>query len=122
MTAIACKVIFVVEDDPSFLKGVTRLLRRHGFTVEAFNSAETFLEHALLCRAHCLLIDIHLDGKSGIELKLQLKASNCPPVIFMTGNDNERTRKEAATAGCVAYLCKPFSGNLLINAINSAVP
>ena len=64
--------------------------------------------------ATCFLLDIHLGGISGMELQRRLAASgSMRPVIFMTANDDEATRKEAMDAGCIAYLHKPFQGACL---------
>jgi FixJ family two-component response regulator len=117
----ARKVILVVDDDPGFLKGIARLLKHHGYDTEVFDSAERFLERAVPSRASCIVLDIHLDGMSGIELRRRLTSPGCPPVIFMTGNDKESTHKEALEAGCIAYLRKPFPGHLLISAIDEAL-
>jgi DNA-binding response OmpR family regulator len=68
------------------------------------------------------VIDINLNGKSGIELRRQLAAKGIsPPVIFITANDNELNRKAATEAGCVAYLGKPFTGKSLIAAVSKAI-
>jgi FixJ family two-component response regulator len=112
--------IAVVEDDPSLMQGLNRLLLAHGFRVEKFTSAESFLDDVASCEAECLLVDIHLGGISGIDLKRRLTSSGSVlPVIFMTAIDNEATRREAFDVGCVAYLRKPFLAELLIDAINS---
>jgi FixJ family two-component response regulator len=111
--------VAVVEDDPSMLQGLNRLLSAHGFRVQTFASAELFLDAIANCEAECLLLDIHLGGISGIDLKRQLAASGSNlPVIFMTAIDTETTRQEAFDAGCIAYLRKPFLAKLLIDAIN----
>ena len=111
--------VAVVEDDPSMLQGLNRLLSAHGFRVQTFASAELFLDHIANCEAKCLLLDIHLGGISGIDLKRQLTASGSNlPVIFMTAIDTQFTRQEAFDVGCVAYLRKPFLAKLLIDAIN----
>jgi len=94
-------------------------LSAHGFGVERFTSAESFLDGIDKCEAKCLIIDIHLGGISGIDLKRQLTASGSNlPAIFMTAIDTEITRQEAFDVGCVAYLRKPFLAKLLIDAIN----
>jgi FixJ family two-component response regulator len=68
-----------------------------------------------------LLLDIHLGGISGIELQRRLAASGSRwPVIFMTANDDDATRTQAMDAGC-AYLQKPFTQHVLLNAISKAV-
>ena len=113
------RTIAVIDDNPSMLKGLDRLLSAHGFRVQTFTSAELFLERFAECRADCLLLDIHLGGISGIDLQRRLTSSGTDlPVIFMTAIDNEATRQDAFDAGCVAYLRKPFLANLLIDAIN----
>jgi FixJ family two-component response regulator len=113
------RTIAIVDDNPSLLKGLDRLLSAHGFRVQTFISAELFLERFAECSADCLVLDIHLGGISGIDLQRRLTSSGTDlPVIFMTAIDNDATRQEAFDAGCVAYLRKPFLANLLIDAIN----
>lgn len=114
-------VIAIVEDDPSMLKGVVRLLRAHGFATEAYASAEAFLG-AAETKAVCLLLDNNLGGISGIELQRQLAtAGSTLPVIFMTAVESESDQREASDAGCVAYLRKPFLARQLIDAIGKAL-
>lgn len=101
------------------LRGLSRLLSAHGFRVVRFTSAESFLDSVAQYEAAYLVVDIHLRGISGIDLKRRLTSSGSDlPVIFMTAIDSEVTRQEAVDAGCVAYLRKPFLAKLLIEAIN----
>jgi FixJ family two-component response regulator len=115
-------VVIVVDDNSGFLKSVARLLTVHGFAVRTFSSGEALLDSDAVRTAICLLLDIHLGGISGIELKRRLAAagSNCP-VIFMTAIDDDATRKEAMAAGCIAYLKKPFAPHFLLDALGKAV-
>jgi FixJ family two-component response regulator len=113
------RTIAIVDDNPSMLQGLNRLLSAHGFRVQTFASAESFLEDIAKCKADCLLLDIHLGGMSGIDLQRRLTSLGSDlPVIIMTAVDNEVTRREAFDAGCVVYLKKPFLAKLLIDAIN----
>jgi len=91
--------VAVVEDDPSVLQGLNRLLSAQGFRVQTFASAELFIDGIANCEAECLILDVHLGGISGIDLRRQLTSlgSNLP-VIFMTAVDNEITRQEALKA------------------------
>jgi FixJ family two-component response regulator len=115
------KIIAVVDDDASMLRGIERLLGAYGFATKVFASAEAFLNLNAAGDADCLLIDIHLGGMSGIELRHHLTASGCKlPVIFMTAFDDEATRIQAQSAGCIAFLHKPFAASLLIGAIEQA--
>ena len=115
-------VVIVVDDDAGLLKSVARLLAHHGIESRTFASAEALLDADSVQTATCLLLDIHLGGISGIELKRRLAASGSKwPVIFMTANDDEATRNEAMDAGCIAYLRKPFACQVLLDAIGKAV-
>ena len=115
------KTIFVVDDDPGMRLGVKRLLNQHGFETEVFDSAEDFHERADVRRPYCLVLDIKLKKKSGIDLSRELASSGVSvPVIFITANDTDYIRKAAEDAGCVAYLTKPFLGQTLIEAIEKA--
>ena len=115
-------IVAVVDDDPSMLKAAADLLDANGFIPSLFASAEEFLASGLEKKADCLLLDIHLDGLSGIELRQRLKSSGTMlPVIFMTALDDEAIRQQALQAGCVACLRKPFPARQLIDAIAKAV-
>ena len=115
------KIIAIVDDDASMLKGIERLLGAHGFVTRVFASAEAFLDVNGVADVDCLLVDIHLGGMSGIELRHHLTASGCKlPVIFMTAFDDEATRMQAQSAGCIAFLHKPFVADLLLGAIEQA--
>jgi FixJ family two-component response regulator len=118
----AMRTVAVVDDNPSMLQGLRRLLSAHGFRVQTFESAELFLDGIEGSEAECLVLDVHLGGMSGIDLQRQLISSGRDlPVIVMTAIDSEATREAAFDAGCIAYLRKPFLAKLLIDAINSAV-
>jgi FixJ family two-component response regulator len=116
------KVVLVVDDDPSTLRGVKRLLREHGYDSVLFQSAEAFQNHSDFEQAVCVVLDVQLNDYSGIELRHRLKAAGIPlPVIYITANDNQATRTAALESGCIAYLTKPFSANSLIEPIERAV-
>ena len=114
-------IVFVVDDDPGTLRGVERLLRQYGYDSVLFPSAEAFESHNDFKKAVCVILDINLNGASGIELRHRLKAAGCfVPVIYMTGNDNPAIRKAALQSGCTAYLTKPFSAKSLIEPLQNA--
>jgi FixJ family two-component response regulator len=114
-------LISVVDDDPSLLRAVSRLLRAAGFAVEAFPSAEHFLEREHPVAPRCLVLDVHLSGMTGFELHERLlEAGTPPPVIFITAHDDVATRERARRAGAVQYLRKPFEDAALIGAIHRA--
>jgi FixJ family two-component response regulator len=115
------KVIAIVDDEQAMLKAIERLLTACGFSTQGFASAEAFLDSRSAQDAACLVLDIHLGGMSGIELRRRLNAVRSTlPVIFITAVDDESVRKEAIEVGCIACLRKPFPGNLLLGAIDKA--
>jgi FixJ family two-component response regulator len=115
--------VAVVEDDPSMRRSIERLLKAHGFGAHAYASAEEFLGGDGADEAFCLVLDIHLGGMSGIELSSRLTASGSAlPVIFITAMDDEELETRAIETGCLAYLHKPFPAELLIGAVNKALP
>jgi FixJ family two-component response regulator len=110
--------VFVVDDDPSMLTGIKRLLRFHGFHSMLFGSANAVLTHEDFGDALCFVFDIDLNGESGIELCRCLVDKGVRlPVIYITGNDNEANRAAAVESGCIAYLTKPFAALSLIEPI-----
>jgi FixJ family two-component response regulator len=114
--------VAVVDDDESFGRALGRLLRAAGFDPVRYASAEAFLEDTTHGAPDCLVLDIHLGGASGLELRRHLTAvGRTTPVIFVTAHDEPKIREEAREVGCSAYLRKPVPGQLLIEAINHAV-
>ena len=118
---IVSPLVSVVDDDASLLRAVGRLLRAAGFTVEAFPSAEQFLECEHRVSPRCLVLDVRLSGMTGFDLHERLLAAGTPPpVIFITAHDDAATRERARRAGAVQYLRKPFEDDALIAAIHRA--
>lgn len=115
------KLVYVVDDDPSILKGVQRLLRKHGYDTVSFPSANSFQAHDDFGKAICVILDIDLDDGSGIEVHQRLKSAGIElPVIYITGKDSPAARTAAIRAGCLAYLTKPFVARSLIEPIERA--
>ena len=115
------KTVFVVDDDPSMLKGVRRLLKQHGYDTVPFETAKALKDHGDFDEAFCIVLDINLSDGSGIDLRHQLVDSGVGlPVIYITGNDSHATRMAAMASGCLAYLTKPFTAQSLIEPIERA--
>ena len=110
--------VFVVDDDPSMLRGIKRLLGFHGFHSMLFESPNAMLTHDDFEDALCFIFDIDLNGESGFELCHCLENRGVRlPVIYITGNDSEANRAAATESGCIAYLTKPFAAQSLIDPI-----
>src|ERR687897_1305738 len=82
--------VFVVDDDPSMRTCIMRLLRVHGFESKSFDSADAILRHDDFGGVHCVILDIDLNGESGIVVSRRLADRGVRlPVIFITGKDSE---------------------------------
>jgi FixJ family two-component response regulator len=122
VTASAERVIGVVDDDESVRLAIRSLLRAHGFQVEMFGSAEELLGFARLDDISCLIADVLLPGMSGLDLQRQLVSAHRElPMIVISAQDDLVKRRQALTAGALAFLHKPFSEEALIDAIRSGL-
>jgi len=114
-------VIAIVDDDPSLLRALHRLVQSNGYTVESFASARDFLDASPPCRPVCLVLDVHLNG-SGFELQKRLAADGLTiPIIFITGHDDDATRRRVEQSGAAAHLGKPVDEQALLHAIRRAI-
>ena len=113
--------VFIVDDDASVRRSLERVLRSHGFDAIGFDSGAALRDHNNFEQARCLVIDINLGNESGIDLRQELQDEGVSlPVIFITGNDTQATRRAAMKSGCLAYLTKPFAASVLIQSIEQA--
>src|ERR1700756_4116014 len=111
-------VVAVIDDDDVLREALANLLGANEYEVELYDSAEAFLASVADSRANCLLVDVHLDGISGIELGRGVAAAGSRlPIIYMTGSTEPTVRARAMQAGCVAFLTKPFTPPALDEAL-----
>ena len=88
--------IYVVDDEPSFVTAVTRLLRAGGYAFEAFRSATEFLKTPPTDEPGCIIVDLNMPGPSGLDLQEVLaKTGNSLPIIFLTGQGDIPTSVQA---------------------------
>ncbi|HEY5941186.1 MAG TPA: response regulator [Gemmatimonadales bacterium] len=108
----------IVDDDASFRKAMGRLVRLWGFRTSTFASAEEYLRIGV--PSDCIVLDLHLEGMSGLELQCLLLAERrAVPVVFVTAMDDPVARGRALNAGAVAYLEKPFDESRLLEVLES---
>lgn len=114
--------VFVIDDDDSVRKSLSRLLRSLGFMVETFPSAEQFLARESYRGVGCIVLDVRMPGLSGIDLQERLsKADHNPPIVFITGHGTIPTSAKAFKAGAVDFLEKPFEDKDLLEAISRGI-
>ncbi len=115
-------VVFIVDDDPAVRDSLQMLVRRLGFGIRAFESAEAFLKQYDPQAPGCLVLDIRMDGMTGLELQDRLyDAGALIPVIFITGFGDIPTAVQATKKGAVDFIEKPFSRKALLERIQEAV-
>jgi FixJ family two-component response regulator len=115
-------IIIVIDDDPSILKALRRLVSGAGFEVRTFDRPSTLLKSDLPKAGACLIVDIDLPEMNGVELCATLAASGCRlPVILITAHTDDETRRLADGAHPVALLIKPFGREVLVDSIQSAL-
>lgn len=115
-------VISVVDDDASVRAATSKFLRSHGYTVQAYSSAEDFLRSGRLNDTSCVIADVQMPGMSGLELQAVIRAQGHGlPFIFITAFPDETTRARALQGGAICFLPKPFSGTTLINCLGVAL-
>ena len=114
--------VFVVDDDVSYLRSVSRLLRASGFQVVIHNSAAEFLEMLPPDARGCVITDLMMPGMDGIALQAALKAAGSPlPVIFLTGHGSIPSTVQAMRHGAEDYLTKNAPKATLLAAVNRAL-
>lgn len=115
-------LVYVVDDDPSVLRSVERLLRSEGYDLETFTSAQEFLDFQHPDTPSCLILDVKMPGLSGLELQERLTDKEISlPIIFITGHGTVPASVKAMKAGAVDFLLKPFSPTDLLETIAKAL-
>jgi len=122
MVAEPKPTVFVIDDDPSVLKGLARLLKSLGFNAETFASAELFLGREHYDGVGCIVLDVRMPGLSGMDLQDELsRADYSMPIIFITGHGNIPMSVQAMKRGAVDFLTKPFDDEELLEAVKKAI-
>lgn|ERR1035438_1154936 len=118
----AIGVVFIVDDDISFLRSASRLLRAAGYPVQAFESAKKFLEQLSPEMSGCVVADLQMPGMNGLELQETLrKTANPLPVIFLSGQGDIPTTVRAMRQGAEDFLTKLSPKEALLDAVRRAL-
>jgi FixJ family two-component response regulator len=116
-------LVSVVDDDEAVRESLPDLLRQLGYAVQAFFSAEEFLDSAWVRETRCLILDIALPGMSGPDLQRELeRRGHNIPFIIMTALEDDTVRDRLLSQGAVECLFKPFSEADLIKALDAVIP
>jgi FixJ family two-component response regulator len=115
-------IVFVVDDDVSVRESLELLIRCEGWQPEIFASAQEFLSRPRVLVPSCLILDVSLPGLNGLDLQKRIGSDRIDmPIIFITGHGDIPMSVQAMKAGAAEFLTKPFSDDVLLSAIRSAI-
>jgi FixJ family two-component response regulator len=121
-TASDRSTVFVVDDDASVREALDSLIRSVGLRVETFSSARDFLRYQRPEGPACLVLDVRLPDRSGLQVQRELAAAGYSlPIIFITGHGDIPMSVRAMKAGAIEFLTKPFRDQDLLDAIDTAL-
>ena len=114
--------VLVIDDDPEFRDSVARLLRTVGLNTREFSSVPDFLKADPPDGPTCLVLDVRMPGRSGLELQSELVAANRQvPIIFITAHADVPMTVQAMKGGAIEFLTKPFRDQDLLDAIEAGL-
>jgi FixJ family two-component response regulator len=114
--------VLVVDDDASVREALSDLFQSVGLMVEVYPSAQEFLKNERPEGPGCLVLDVRLPGKSGLDFQQELSAANINlPIVFLTGHGDIPMSVRAMKAGAVEFLTKPFREQDLLDAVQTAI-
>ncbi len=113
--------VYLIDDDASVRKSVSRLLRIAGYQVEVYSSADEFLETGRMAEHGCIVLDLRMPGLSGEDFQDRLRTmKEALPLIIITGHGDAEIKTSMMEKGAVAFLTKPFDDRELLHAIEAA--
>jgi len=122
VTKLAAGTVAVVDDDTAVREALDGLLRAEGWHVETYASAADLLARSSERTIECLVLDVELPGRTGLELQAERPESlREVPIIFVTGHADVPTSVRAMKAGAVDFLAKPFDPTALVEGVRAAI-
>src|SRR6202049_1875010 len=119
--SLATPIVFVVDDDVSVRESLELLIRSQGWQPETFEAAQEFLAHPRVFAPSCLVLDVTLPDLNGLDLQKRVIDRTDMPIIFITGYGDVPMTVQAMKAGAVEFLTKPFTNDVLVDAIGGAL-
>ena len=115
-------IVYVVDDEEAMRESTQWLLESRGFHVETYPSAQDFLDGMDSNQAGCLILDVRMNGMSGMELQAHLRANGCIlPIIIVTGHGDVSMAVTAVKHGATDFLEKPVNDEFLIDCVRRAL-
>ncbi len=115
-------LVFVIDDDPSVRKSLTRVLREAGYSIETFTNPDEYLKREPYKGSGCIVLDVRMPEMSGPELQEYLLQSGLTlPIVFITGFADTQATVSAIKKGAIDFLVKPFRSRELLRAVSEAI-
>jgi len=115
-------IIVIIDDDRHVRASLENLLDSAAYSTRSFAAGEALLAERGWVDADCLILDVRMKGMSGLELQQALLARGCrTPIVFLTAQGDEETRRRALAEGAHAFLTKPFDEDQLLTTLEAAV-
>ena len=114
--------VVIIDDDAEFRDSVARLLRSVALNIQQFSSVSDFLKADLPDGPTCLVVDVRMPGRSGLDLQRDLAAANRQlPIVFITAHGDIPMTVQAMKGGAIEFLTKPFRDQDLLDAVGAGL-
>lgn len=114
--------IFVVDDDPGVRAALSAVFSREGYRVTCFVDGPSFLAAARARTPACIVLDVHIPGRSGLEVLKELNAQNyATPIFMMSGQGDIPMAVDAVKNGAFDFIEKPFRGSDVVARVREAI-
>ena len=114
--------IFIVDDDPAIRSMLSIVLAKEGYEVVCFAEGGAFLAAAKARSPACIILDVHIPGKSGLDILRSLNAQDYPvPIFIMSGSGDIPMAVEAIKNGALDFIQKPFKGSEIVTRVKEAL-
>jgi RNA polymerase sigma factor (sigma-70 family) len=116
------KHVFLIDDDASIRKAISRILNEQGYLVEEFTNGESFLENLSERSPAVILLDMEMPGINGIEIQRRLILRGIKtPIIFVSGHSHQQQIVDSMKYGAIDFIFKPFQLDDLLLIISKAI-
>jgi FixJ family two-component response regulator len=114
--------VFIVDDDPAIREMLSIVFSKAGYQVVCFAEGASFLAAAKTRTPACIILDVHIPGKSGLDILKSLNAQDYPaPIFIMSGSGDIPMAVEAIKSGALDFIQKPFKGSEIVTQVKEAV-
>ena len=116
------EVVYIIDDDASVRRGLGELLRSVGLGVQTFESSQEFLDSKRPDAPGCIILDVRLPGRSGLEFQSMLQNLGIQlPVIFISAHSDIPISVRAMKSGAIEFLTKPLREQELLDAVHAGI-